>query len=282
MFINGLGLIGASMARIIKAKDPSIQISAHDLNQANLDFMLDHQLIDASVDFETGAKEADLIILATPVKQIATSIAELVQLPLKPGVLVTDVGSNKERILAAAQPLMEHGIHFLGGHPMAGSHLSGSQYSNIEMLQNHTYFLVNGNASREDINQFEQLLAPGKLAFNELTATQHDQLVSATSHLPHLVAFTLINTIAPELDEMPIDPGIPSGGLLDTTRVAKADPDMWASIMTSEDADLLEQIDQFEHQLQVLKQAIQDHDTEVIEQKIKAANHERLALEDLK
>ncbi|MHA8110810.1 prephenate dehydrogenase [Lactobacillaceae bacterium Melli_B4] len=282
MFINGLGLIGASMARIIKANDPHIKITAHDLNPSNLDFMLAHHLIDDSVDFNAGAEQADLIILATPVKQIAASLATLAELKLKPGALVTDVGSNKERILNAAQPLMDNGIHFLGGHPMAGSHLSGSQHSNIEMLQNHTYFLVNGNASRNDIKRFEALLAPGKLAFNELTAAQHDQLVSATSHLPHVVAFTLVNTIAPELDAMPIDLGIPSGGLLDTTRVAKADPDMWASIMTSEDEDLIDQLDRFEHQFHVLKQSIQNHDTTTIQHKIKAANHARLALEDLK
>lgn len=280
VFINGLGLIGATMARIIKAANPATTITAFDPKQENITTMVDDGVVASAVDFETGAKQADLIILATPVSGICSSLRQLAELDLKSDVLVTDVGSSKETILAAAEPLMNRGVQFLGGHPMAGSHLTGSKNSRLDLFANHSFFLVNGNASPAAIKEYQVLLAPGQLHFSSLTAKQHDQLVSATSHLPHMVAFALTNTIIPEVDDMDIDPGIPSGGLLDTTRIAKADPDMWTAIFTSERADLLAQIDQFQKQLTRLRTAIAVDDQDSIHDQLQAANEARLRLEE--
>lgn len=280
VFINGLGLIGATMARIIKAASPTTTITAFDSKQENVTTMVAAGVVDQTVDFATGASQADLIILATPVSGICESLHQLAQLDLKSGVLVTDVGSSKETILRAAEPLMDRGVQFLGGHPMAGSHLTGSQNSRLDLLANHSFFLVNGNASSTTIKAYQALLVPAQLHFSVLTAEQHDQLVSATSHLPHMVAFALTNTIIPEVDDMAIDPGIPSGGLLDTTRIAKADPDMWTAIFTSERADLLAQIDQFQKQLTRLRTAISVDDQDSIHDQLQAANTARRRLED--
>ncbi|GAP02509.1 prephenate dehydrogenase [Fructobacillus pseudoficulneus] len=282
VFINGLGLIGATMAKIIKASNPDTIITAHDTNPNNIDYMVQEGIVDHGVDFATGAKQADLILLATPVSIICQSLADLTELKLKDGVLVTDVGSSKQPIMAAAHHLMDQGVHFLGGHPMAGSHLTGSQHSDVSRFINHSFFLVNGNASDSEITAYKDLLKTGQLSFSALTAAQHDQLVSATSHLPHLAAFALANTIIPEVDAMPINPGIPSGGLLDTTRVAKADPTMWTAIFTSESEELLEQLDHFEKQLNILKEAIQKQDGQTLQTELKAANQARLKLEEFK
>ncbi|GAO99525.1 prephenate dehydrogenase [Fructobacillus ficulneus] len=279
VFINGLGLIGATMARIIKASNPTVTILATDFNQENLDYMVDAGVVTTVTDFTTGASQADLIILATPVSAIRESLNDLATMALKPGVLVTDVGSSKESILAAAQPLMAAGVHFLGGHPMAGSHLTGSANGRLDLLANHSFFLINGNATPTQIKAYQDLLGAGQLHFSELTASQHDQLVSATSHLPHAVAFALANAILPKIKAMDIDPGIPAGGLLDTTRIAKADPDMWTAIFTSERADLLEQIDGFQDQLDRLRTAIANEDQASIHTQVQAANQARRELE---
>ncbi|MEJ6401113.1 prephenate dehydrogenase [Nicoliella lavandulae] len=281
MFINGLGLIGASMAKIIKQTDPTVSITACDVNPQNLTLMKAAHVIDQAVDFTQGATNADVIILATPVKSIIKSLNQLAQLKLRPDVLVTDVGSNKTAIVDAAQPLVDRGIHFLGGHPMAGSHLSGSQHSSSQLLAAHTYFLVNVNASQQQISAFKGLIAAGQFNFQSLSAIDHDQLVSLTSHLPHALAFTLINMIDQKINAMGIDPGIPAGGLLDTTRVAKANPTMWASILTSEPQTITDQITDLQQQLEQLKTMIKAGDEQALKQMFTHANQIRNKMEDL-
>ncbi|MDF7637340.1 prephenate dehydrogenase/arogenate dehydrogenase family protein [Leuconostocaceae bacterium ESL0958] len=280
VFINGLGLIGATLAQLMKKGQPDLTIWAADQQRENLTAMLAQGTIDQAVSFEKGAPAADWILLAGPVQVIIENLAQLATMPLKEKVVVTDVGSNKEAILQAAGPLMARGIAFIGGHPMAGSHLSGSRNANPAFLMQHSYFLINGSASHDQLAAFQQLLAAGQFRFQALTAAQHDQLVAATSHLPHFLAFALINTILPELAAWQIDPGLPSGGLLDTTRVAKADPTMWTAIFMTEKDTLLDQLTAFQQRLTDLAQAVADGEAQQIRAFLQAAQAGRLSLEE--
>ncbi|MBW1606308.1 prephenate dehydrogenase/arogenate dehydrogenase family protein [Lactobacillus sp. Sy-1] len=282
VFINGLGLIGSSIARLIKVGHPDVTIIGNDANPKNAEYLLEHQIIDRQVPFNQASKQADVIILATPVNIIVESLKQLGSLDLKPNTFVTDVGSSKQKILSAANQFVKDGGHFIGGHPMAGSHLTGSENGSDKLLANHTYFLANLNASDDQVKLLKELLSAGNFNFQAVSSEQHDRIVSAISYLPHVVAFSLINTVGPELTELGVDPSVPAGGLLDTTRVAMSDPNVWTSILSSSSEDVVEQIEQFEVQLQQMKAAILNNDKQTVKLQIESAKHDRQEMEDAK
>ncbi|CAI2613326.1 Cyclohexadienyl dehydrogenase [Apilactobacillus kunkeei] len=275
IFINGLGLIGSSIARIIRKSDPNAIILGNDINKQNCDYLLDNNIIDKYIEFEEGSKQADVIILASPVNSIIEDIKSLSEMKLKQSVIVTDVGSSKVNILKAANQLVNNGITFIGGHPMAGSHLTGSQNGSIEMLSNHTYFLVNHNGDMQQVDMIKHLLAAGNLRFKEVSAEKHDQIVSTISHLPHFIIYTLTLTVNDSLKDVYATDISMGNGLLDSTRIAKSNPDVWSDILTSNSSNLLHQIDEFEKQLESLKQTITDKNPEQLRQLIVDANDAR-------
>ncbi|WP_203621974.1 prephenate dehydrogenase [Apilactobacillus nanyangensis] len=275
IFINGLGLIGSSIARIIRKSDPNAIILGNDINKQNCDYLLDNNIIDKSIDFEEGSKQADVIILASPVNSIIEDIKSLSKMKLKQSVIVTDVGSSKVNILKAANQLVDNGITFIGGHPMAGSHLTGSQNGSIEMLSDHTYFLVNHNGDMQQVDMIKHLLSAGNLRFKEVSAEKHDQIVSTISHLPHFITYALTLTVNDSLKDVYANDISMGNGLLDSTRIAKSNPDVWSDILTSNSDNLLDQIDVFEKQLESLKQTITDKNPEQLRQLIVDANDAR-------
>ncbi|KOY76613.1 putative prephenate dehydrogenase [Apilactobacillus kunkeei] len=275
IFINGLGLIGSSIARIIRKSAPDARIIGNDINKANIDFLLEHKIINEAINFEDGSHQADVIVLASPVNSIIEDIEKLSNLELKSSVIVTDVGSSKVNILQAANQLVDKGIAFIGGHPMAGSHLTGSENGSIEMLANNTYFLVNHNGSDRQVNMIKELLKSGQLRFKEVSADKHDQIVSTISHLPHLITYALTLTVNDSLKDIYATDINMGNGLLDSTRIAKSNPDVWSDILTSNSDNLLDQIDAFEKQLDTLKEAIIDKKPDKLRQYIVDANDTR-------
>lgn len=275
IFINGLGLIGSSIARIIKKSEPDAIIMGNDINQKNCDYLLEHKIINKSINFEDGSKQADVIILASPVNGIIEDIKRLSVLQLKSSVIVTDVGSSKVNIQKAAKQLDQKGITFIGGHPMAGSDITGSKNGSIKMLSNHTYFLVNLNAQNNQINILKSLLHVGNLKFKETSAEEHDQIVSAISHLPHLISYALTLSINNSLKDNCTNDIIMGNGLLDSTRIAKSDPIVWSDILTSNSGNLLDQIESFENQLGELKRIVIDKQPDELRKFIISANKTR-------
>ncbi|CAK1238830.1 prephenate dehydrogenase [Fructobacillus fructosus] len=279
VFIDGLGLIGASLATFIKEKNSSIRLLANDPNNENLNYMREQGLLDKACSFEEGAKQADIIILASPVAVICQRLSELAELPLKEDVLVSDVGSSKVQIEQSAQPLMAKGVAFLAGHPMAGSHLTGAKNVDTSRLVNHTYFLIQENCNQEQVAQFEDLLAAAHFDFRLVNAKSHDQIVAASSHLPHMVAFALASTVNQAREASTVDWGKPAAGFLDATRIAKADATMWTSIFLSNPKQILAELDDFEKELSRLKQAIENKNATELFDDLKAAQTARLQME---
>ncbi|MGQ2282760.1 prephenate dehydrogenase [Apilactobacillus kunkeei] len=280
IFINGLGLIGSSIARIIRKSAPDVRILGNDINKKNIDFLLKHNIINKSINFEEGSKQADVIILASPVNGIIEDIKRLSVLQLKSSVIVTDVGSSKVNIQKAAKQLEQKGITFIGGHPMAGSDTTGSKNGSIKMLSNHTYFLVNLNAKKSQVNILKSLLHVGNLKFKETSAEEHDQIVSTISHLPHLIIYALTLSIHNSLKDNCTTDITMGNGLLDSTRIAKSNPDVWSDILTSNSVNLLSQIDMFENKLAELKQLIINNKHNELHQIIINANKARNSWED--
>ncbi|ETY74660.1 prephenate dehydrogenase [Lactiplantibacillus fabifermentans] len=232
VLINGLGLIGSSLALAIKQVAPAVTIVGSDRQSATLSQAQAHQIVDeVTTDFSKAALAADVIILAGPVSVITANLAELATLTLKPHVLVTDVGSTKQSVMRAARPLQQQGITFIGGHPLAGSHKSGVLAGRANLFENAYYLLVPGLADTAAIQQLQQLLRGLHVKWLTVTAIQHDRLVSQISHLPHVVAAALVNQTQNTLADSPLGLRLAAGGFKSITRIASADPTMWTAIL---------------------------------------------------
>lgn len=280
VLISGLGLIGSSIARIIKAGDSTVEIIGSDPDDESAQFLLDHQIIDQRYNFTQAASQADLIILAGPVSVILSQIDELAQLTLKDQVLVTDVGSTKQAVMTEAKRLTENGIAFLGGHPMAGSHLTGGQNGSVDLFSGSKYFLVTGSQTKQQLRDFEQILDMANVDWTEITAETHDKLVSELSHLPHVVAATLVNSIADSLVDDPVGLTAAAGGFKSTTRIAASDPNMWTAIMMSNSQVIAQELAAFQTALKHFEEAIQNQDEAAIYAAFEKAQQIRKSLDD--
>lgn len=259
VLIKGLGLIGSSLARIIKQGHPNVTVLAIDPNQDNIAFARQQGFIDQAVTDWQAASQADFIFLAAPVSQIIEDIHRLAQLSLKPSVVVTDVGSTKQTIMDAAQELTAKGIDFVGGHPMAGSHLTGARPGQVDLFKGASYFLVS-TTNEDDTQRLQSLLSAAQVIWTPISAADHDKLVAQISHLPHILAYTLVYQTAHTLAGQHPGIQVAAGGFKSTTRIAQADPTMWTAIMQNNQTDILQQLDEYSADLQAVRDAIDQGD----------------------
>ncbi|WP_390408608.1 prephenate dehydrogenase [Lacticaseibacillus jixiensis] len=260
VFIQGLGLIGSSMARAIRQRRGDVTVVGFDADAKALAWAGAHKVVDRVAAGWADAATADVVILATPVTQIVKELAQLVDIPLKPGVIVTDTGSTKTAVMQAAQPLMAKGVTFVGGHPMAGSEKSGVKAGRAGLFAEHHYFLVNGNATPAQILALRNVLSASGMYFEMLSATQHDELVGHISHVPHVVAACLALNAAAGLAKQPEALNFAAGGFRDTTRIAASDPTMWTAVMQSNTDIIVAELDDYINQLTQARDMIAAHD----------------------
>ncbi|GAX08232.1 prephenate dehydrogenase [Secundilactobacillus silagincola] len=266
VLISGLGLIGSSLARIMKKSDLQPTILGDDPNDDTSQFLLGQGIIDERVTLLKAASRADIIVLAGPVSVIIDQLARLANVTLKPGVLVTDVGSTKTQVMVASQPIQKQHVGFMGGHPMAGSHKTGGRAGREDLFDNATYFIVDGSQTTAQTAQFKACLKPAKLRWVNVSAKAHDGLVSEISHVPHVLAANLVNTADHQLKHDSVGLSAAAGGFKSTTRIAGSDPTMWTAIMLSNSEAISEQLTTYMDQLKQIQEAIEAHDTEKIYQ----------------
>lgn len=241
VFIKGLGLIGSSLARAIKQSHPQTQIIASDINEEALQYAKENNIADKVVTDMTGSGQADYIILASPVSQIIKDIATLAKLNLKPGVIITDVGSTKQTVMQAARVLTQRGVTFIGGHPMAGSHKSGVQAGRADLIENAYYFLLPASQTA-DVTKLTRLLAGTNAKWLPLSPAQHDKIVAQISHVPHIIAAELVNQTQQTFKDEPVGMRVAAGGFKSVTRIAASDPTMWSAILLNNKKLILKQL----------------------------------------
>ncbi len=247
VLIVGLGLIGGSIALDIKKEHPNTEIIGLDIQTDSL--VMGHKLgiIDTiGTDLANEAPKADLIIFCCPVKQTELLIKELVRLPLKASVLVTDTGSTKSSIVETAEILGAAGIAFIGGHPMAGSHKSGVIAAKIDLFENAYYLLTPASMDEQNklaVAQLQEWLKGTNAKFMVLSPLEHDEITGMLSHLPHIIAAGLVNQTTEFSDIHPQARRLAAGGFRDMTRIASSDPVMWTDILLTNKTVLLELLD---------------------------------------
>ncbi|SFE53202.1 prephenate dehydrogenase [Alteribacillus iranensis] len=229
---------------------------------------------EAATDFSQAAERSDLIVLATPVRVTETFIHKLADLSLKEHVIVTDVGSTKMQIVREAEQLTKRGVTFIGGHPMSGSHRSGVGAARPDLFQAMRYVLTpSAGTSSQKVTVLKEWLKGMEAEFVELTPERHDKLAATVSHLPRVVAATLVQQTRRASSDHAIAMELAAGGFRDTTRIASSNPPMWRDILLHNKDNILHLLDGFQNKLTSVEKMVEREDsTEILEyfQTIKA------------
>ena len=265
--IIGLGLIGGSLALALK-RDPSIIVTGFDRSYKSADEAYRRGIIDeVAPSVKLAAKSADFLIFAVPVAATTELLIESVKWDLKKSVIVTDTGSTKAPIMLAAKGLIDKGVSFIGGHPMAGSHKSGIAAAIEHLFENAYYILTPAEGCPiNDVERLKQLLTGtrGKLAV--LNAKEHDEMTAVVSHFPHIVASSLVNLLASQDQRQPFVRRLAAGGFRDLTRIASADPIMWRDITIQNHDELLAQFDRWFSEMAKVRKMLEENKPEIIEE----------------
>jgi prephenate dehydrogenase len=232
ILVAGLGLIGGSLALNLTSHTDHTLLG-YDHDPKTLQYAKEKKLVhETYTDFEAAVKAADVVILSCPVSVTCQLIEALNTMTLTKDVLVTDVSSVKQSVLTKAEQLTNPHVHFVGGHPMAGSHKRGVEAAKEHLFENAIYVLTKTTSATEaDVLRLEELLASTKAKFIELDGEEHDEMTSVISHFPHLIASSLVHQAEKWQEKHPTIPTLAAGGFRDITRIASSNPQMWQDIL---------------------------------------------------
>ena len=245
--IVGIGLIGGSIGMALKKQGATQKIIGLDIDQNNLETAIQLQAIDEGylVITKEVFKGADLVILAAPISVNINLLKEIKPL-LDKATIVTDVGSTKEGFVKKCEEILGNEFYFVGGHPMAGSEIAGVKGADPYLFENAIYILTpTSRTSLTALNKMLELVEYLGARKVILKLEEHDLLVATISHLPHLVAASLVNTIGKVHDDQSKALLLAAGGFRDTTRIASGNPKLWRDICFNNKGKLLEVIKQF-------------------------------------
>ena len=287
----GLGLIGGSLAKGIKKARPDIRIMAYMRTRSKLEQAKKDGIVDVILDgIDEQLKQCDLIFLCTPVEYNAQYLSKI-RSYLKPGALITDVGSTKTDI---HKEILRQGLTdcFVGGHPMAGSEKTGYENATDHLLEN-AYYIVTppegfnqngcgyGNISPKYSENVKRIIAVAQTVGAiplVLDYKEHDTVVAAISHLPHIIAYSLVNLVKSCDDRQETMKTIAAGGFKDITRIASSSPVMWENICLSNQEQILRLIDSFCEELGQMRSAIAASDSKVLMEAFTSAKDYRDSL----
>ena len=263
--IIGLGMIGGSLAKALKENAFSKTVSAFDRSQESLELGLQLNVIDrACSDIGEAVRSANLIVLAVPVKA-TQAILSLIKAHLSASTIITDVGSTKGSVIDAAVKVFgQVPENFVPAHPIAGSEKSGVQAADSQLFSKHKVIITpHDNASEQAVLTIARMWQSTGAEVLQMEIDKHDEVLAATSHLPHLLAFSLVDSLAKESASLDIF-RYAAGGFRDFTRIAASDPTMWSDVCGANKQAILQQIEIFSKGLLSLKSAIEEDDEQSI------------------
>ena len=265
ILIFGVGLIGGSIALSAKKSGFASDIAGVGRNQDNLNDAIKLKLIDrTSQDLKKDISEAHIIIIATPVAQFPV-ILKLIQPHLSSHTIITDVGSTKTDVIESAKQILgPQYSQFIGGHPIAGSEKHGATAAHIDLFKNKNVILTaDQDTSFEAKQKIEMLWKNAGAIVSNMSHNDHDKIFSTISHLPHLLAFSLVDMITHRKNANELLK-FAASGFKDFTRIAASSPEMWKDITLANKKFILEDIQLFENQIKLLKEAIEQENTKKI------------------
>lgn len=274
--IIGVGLIGGSLARALKAADACGEVVGCGRSAESLQKAIELGVIDrAETDMAAAVKGADVVVLGVPVGTMA-SVLEQLKPHLEPQSILTDVGSTKGSVVAAAEQVFGSlPSRFIPGHPIAGTEKSGVEASFAELYKDRRVILTPLQDSDNDaLEKVRWMWQQAGAEVIDMSVTHHDEVLAATSHLPHMLAFTLVDTLA-RLEDHDDVFRFAAGGFRDFTRIASSNPQMWHDICLNNRDALLKMIHRFSDELHTLAAAIESGHSEAILDTFKRAKTAR-------
>ena len=266
--IIGCGLIGSSIARAIRKQNLSAKIVSSNRSDSVNKKVIELKIVDDSnSDTIKMAAGSDLIIIATPLSSYEDIILKIKD-SLKNGSILTDVSSVKENVISLIEKNVPKNVSWISSHPIAGTEESGPEAGFSELFENRWCILTPSKTAKEkDIKLLETFWNKIGSKVDIMEAKQHDYILSITSHIPHLIAYNIVNTSLNIQDEKKSTiVKYSAGGLRDFTRIAASNPIMWRDVFIQNKKNTSKVIDKFIENLEDLKKAIENEDGKKLEE----------------
>ena len=275
----GLGLQGSSIAWVAKREKLTNQIVGCARTKATRDKALELGFVDSAHENPVDAvSDADVVFLCTHIGSYG-AIAKTIAPALKKGAIVTDVGSVKRAVIHDVVPHLPDGVHFVPGHPVAGTEHSGPESGFADLfLGRHCVLTPESDCDPAAVEKISQFWQHAGMSVEMMDADHHDRVLAVTSHLPHLIAYTIVGTVSDLEKELEgeVSDGNTSinttevarysaGGFRDFTRIAASDPEMWRDVFLNNRDAILEMIGRFSEDLTALQRAIRWGEAETLE-----------------
>jgi len=282
--IIGAGLIGSSIARAAKEHSAASEIALYDAS-------IDVRAVAANIELGTiddnaaaAAQDADCIILCVPMGAMESAMQEIAG-SVKPGAIITDVGSTKAAAIEALSSHCPDGVHLIPGHPIAGTEKSGPEAGFATLFEDAWHILTPLSEGSDEyaaaVSQLKAFWIQLGAKVETMDAARHDRVLAITSHLPHLIAY---NIVATAYDMETVEEGevvkYSAGGFRDFTRIAASDPTMWRDVFLTNKEAVLETLGRFSEDLAALQRAIRWGDGETLMREFTRARGIRKAIID--
>jgi prephenate dehydrogenase len=266
--IVGLGLIGGSLGMAIKKKKAG-RVFGLTRDPEKMKLAVKLKAVDyASTNIKGLVQESDIIFICYPIHLIVPEIEKIIKF-VKPGTIITDVGSSKRLIVEQAEKLMPKGVFFVGGHPMAGKEVIGLENAEADLLNDKNYILTKTpKTDAKALNTLKVLLTKIGVEVSVLDPASHDKIVAGISHMPLAVAASLVNTAATAGAMSDQLAKYASSGFRDSTRIASGDPELGTDMFITNKKEVLNSIASFKKSLAEIEKVIKAGDFSLIANKL--------------
>lgn len=278
--IAGLGLIGGSLALEIKKRGIAYRVTGFSRKPSTLERAKSRGIIDEYfLDFEKGLNDLDFLVISTPIRVMNDYFTKIRK--YNPALLVTDAASIKENIVKDAEAILGKDSNFVGSHPMAGSEKSGIDAVRENLFEKRFVVITPAEHTKEKnvtrVKDFWKSLGAIPVI---LSPSEHDRLIALTSHLPHLAVYSLISTMAKTAEKNEKLFNCIGTGFLDTTRIGKSNPELWAEIFIANKKNLLFWISEFEKKLLEIKEMLEEENYEKLTGKLNVLKKTREEMDE--
>lgn len=274
--VIGVGLIGGSFALALKQAKKVSHVVGVGRSPANLKLALERGIVDSiASDPAAAARDADLVLISTPVAQFP-KVLESLATSVRPDTLVTDGGSTKRDVIAAARKALGKKVaQFVPAHPIAGAERSGAGAANAELFRDKRVVVTPLRENRPAaVEQVESLWKACGARVTRMDPEEHDAVLAAVSHLPHLLAYALVHDVAKRNNSGQLF-SFAAGGFRDFTRIASSHPEMWRDICFANRDRLLQELKSYANELGSIRKLLQAGDGAALEKLFAAAREAR-------
>ena len=263
----GFGLINSSLAHVFKLKTLAKETTAFSRSKETREKIKNLNIVDNVNDnIQESVKDSDLIVLGVPVGAMESIVCEIAPF-LKSGTIITDVGSVKKHLIDSILPILPSDVFFVPGHPIAGTEKSGPEAGFAELFNGRWCILTpNKNTSQVALEKVKFIWEQAGMQIATMDAEYHDRVLAITSHIPHLVAFSIVGTVTELEDQLKTEViKYSAGGFRDFTRIAASDPIMWRDVFLNNSEAVLEMLGRFIEDLTALQKSIRWQDGDSLE-----------------